>query len=164
MKRKTLVEFDRTMQDLLDILSSLSEQQLNDSPSKDVWSAGQIGEHLLKSYASVETLLGKTKQTDRPIDEKIALVSVLFNDYSIKMESPEAIIPSDKPKVQQDLISALKERIEVQRDVIKNKDLSATCAEFAIPEYGEFTRLEWIWFNIIHTQRHIHQLKNKIQF
>ncbi|MGO3653762.1 MAG: hypothetical protein ACTJFN_05275, partial [Sphingobacterium sp.] len=41
-------------------------------------------------------------------------------------------------------------------------DLSLTCIDFSIPEYGEFTRFEWIWFNIYHTQRHMLQLESMI--
>ncbi len=45
-------------------------------------------------------------------------------------------------------------------EAIKTLDLSATCTVFELPGFGEFTRSEWIWFAIYHTQRHTHQLKN----
>lgn len=53
-------------------------------------------------------------------------------------------------------------KLAQQRDVIIGKDLSKTCTDFAIPGYGNFTRMEWIGFNTVHTQRHVHPLKSII--
>jgi len=161
IKRNTLNEFHQTTLSLLKLLISLSEEQLN-FQSKDVWSAGQIGEHILKSYASVQTLNGNTEKTVRPFDQKLEPIKTLFLDTSIKMDSPEAILPSKDRIVKKDLIKALEDRIEQMKEVIQHKDLSLTCIDFTIPEYGEFTRFEWIWFNIYHTQRHVYQIENII--
>ncbi|WP_236979166.1 DinB family protein [Membranihabitans maritimus] len=160
-RQNTLNEFHKTTATLLQLLLSLSEEQLNFQP-KNGWSAGQFGEHLCKSYAFVETLEGKTKKTERPIDQKMEPIKILFSDTSIQMEAPSAILPSSGKIVKNDLIQCLKDRIEQIKQVIQTKDLSLTCTDFSIPEYGEFTRFEWIWFNIYHTQRHIYQLENMI--
>lgn len=159
--QNTLNEFHQTTLSLLKLLISLSEEQLN-AQSKGGWSAGQIGEHLLKSYASIETLNGKAITTNRPINQKLEPIKTLFLDTSIKMDSPKAILPSRERIVKKELINGLEDRIEQMKEVIHHKDLSLTCIDFSIPEYGEFTRFEWIWFNIYHTQRHIYQLENII--
>jgi hypothetical protein len=161
MKEKIFNEFHKTTLNLLNILSSLSEEQINFHPTEG-WSAGEFGEHLLKSYAFVETLNGKTRKTERPIDQKLEPIKTLFSDFSIKMEAPKAILPSAQKIIKKDLIKDLEDRIGQIKEVIQNKDLSLICIDFSIPEYGEFTRLEWIWFNIYHTKRHIHQMKNMI--
>lgn len=158
IKENTLTEFHKTTLSLLKILSSLSEEQLNFHPEKG-WSAGQFGEHLIKSYAFVKTLKGNTKKTERPIDQKLERIKSIFTDFSIKMESPKAIEPSEEKIDKKYLIDNLNNRIHQIKKVIQEKDLSLTCTDFSIPEYGEFTRLEWIWFNIYHTQRHIFQLE-----
>jgi len=162
ISENTCTEFHKTTASFLKTLTSLSEEQLNFYPKKG-WSAGQIGEHVLKSYASVNTLNGNTKKTERKIDQKVKPVKALFTDFSIKMDSPIAIIPSKEKISKNYLIDNLEDRIEQIKAVIQNKDLSLTCIDFSIPEYGEFTRLEWIWFNIYHTQRHIFQLENTVQ-
>ncbi|MBE7641107.1 MULTISPECIES: DinB family protein [Salegentibacter] len=159
IEENTFNEFHKITLRLLKILAALSEEQINSSPNKG-WSPGQLGEHLLKSYASVDTLNGKTKRTNRPMGQKLGPVKTLFLDISIKMDSPEAILPTQERIIKKDLIEALKDRVEQIKEVIKNKDLSLTCTDFSIPEYGEFTRYEWIWFNIYHTHRHILQLEN----
>lgn len=158
-KPGTYTEFHQTTLNLLKLLISLSEEQLNLQP-KQGWSAAQVCEHILKSYASVETLNGSTSETLRPIDQKLDSVRSLFLDTSIKMDSPTEILPSTERISKKKLVNGLENRIAQIKEVIQNKDLSLTCVDFAIPEYGEFTRFEWIWFNIYHTQRHIFQLKN----
>ncbi|WP_276167362.1 DinB family protein [Zobellia alginiliquefaciens] len=160
-REDTVKEFQKVTSNMLKVLVPLSETQLN-YRIKQRWSAGQIGEHIFKSYASVQTLNGNTKKTVRPIDQKLEPIKILFLDTSIKMDSPKAILPSEERIVKKDLIKGLEERIEQIKEVIVNSDLSVTCMDYAIPEYGEFTRFEWIWFNIYHTQRHLHQLENII--
>ena len=54
------------------------------------------------------------------------------------------------------MLHNLKKRIDQQREIIINEDLSKTCLDFAISGYEPLTRLEWIGFNIVYTQRHVH--------
>jgi hypothetical protein len=41
----------------------------------------------------------------------------------------------------------------------KTQDLHATCLDFEMPTVGTLTRIEWLSFAVVHTQRHIWQLK-----
>ncbi|MGO1786399.1 MAG: DinB family protein [Sphingobacterium sp.] len=161
MNENTFSEFHKTTLSLLKRLVSLTEEQLNLQP-KEGWSAGQFGEHLLKTYGFVDILNGKTRKTKRPIDQKLEPIKTLFLDTSIKMDAPKATLPAKNKIVKKDLMNGLEDRIEQIKKVIQNKDLSLTCIDFSIPEYGEFTRFEWIWFNIYHTQRHMLQLESMI--
>ncbi|ULT25998.1 DinB family protein [Sphingobacterium sp. E70] len=70
MQETTFEEFHKTALRLLNILNALTEEQINFQPEEG-WSAGQFGDHLLKSYAFVRTLNGETRKTERPIDQKI---------------------------------------------------------------------------------------------
>jgi len=158
-KQDTFNEFHKTTFRLLKLLLSLSEEQLNFHPTNG-WSAGQLGEHLYKSYAFVKILNGKTNVTERPVDQKLDPIKILFADDSVKMNAPIAIVPANEKIDKNDLIKSLENRIEQIKQIIETKDLSLTCIDFSIPAYGEFTRYEWIWFNIYHTQRHIRQLEN----
>ncbi|MEN7550616.1 DinB family protein [Rapidithrix thailandica] len=163
MHTELIHQFEQTTQELLQILSSLSEKQLNTVPFEGSWTAGQVGEHLLKSYGVAEVLNGKVKPTERPIDEKVEEVKTLFLNFDIKMDSPEAIVPSEGLLEKAPMIASLETRIRQIQVVLEEADLSVTCLDFAIPEYGAFTRLEWIYFNVFHTQRHVHQLKNIVK-
>ncbi|WP_286862465.1 MULTISPECIES: DinB family protein [Sphingobacterium] len=160
-KQDTFNEFHKTAYRLLKLLLSLSEEQLNFQPTHG-WSAGQLGDHLYKSYQFVEILNGKTTVTERPIDQKLDPINALFADDSIKMNAPKAVLPSNEKIDKNDLIKSLENRVKQIKETIEASDLSLTCIAFSIPAYGEFTRYEWIWFNIYHTQRHCRQLENII--
>lgn len=160
MKTETTVweAFHQTTQELTGLLDALNQENLNRKPKAGGWSPGQVGDHLLKSYASVYVMTGQTEPTSRQPDEKVAAVKALFLDFGIRMESPEAILPSAAPLDKTELLTQLRQRIGQLLSVIGTADLSETCLDFAIPEYGPFTRLEWAWFNTYHTQRHVYQL------
>ncbi len=152
--------FKNITDELLELLNSKEETQLNLKPFEGSWSATQVGEHLYKSYAFVEILNGHTKPTNRIPDEKVELGKALFENFEAKYKSPEPIVPSATLIKKNELINNLKQRISQIMEVITTKDLLLICKDFAIPEYGEFTGLEWVWFNIYHTRRHVRQIKN----
>lgn len=160
--KKIHSELKKVTSELLEILSSLDQEHLNRIPSHGGWTAAQIGEHLLKSYAVVKTLNGTTKPTQRPADKKIKSIKNLFLDFNVKMESPEFIVPSPDPIDKETLLTSLEKRVKQILEVIDTKDLTVTCEDYAIPEYGEFTRLEWVYFCLYHTQRHVHQLNQLV--
>jgi len=160
MNEQTLTEFHKTTSTLIDIINSFTEEQLNSVPNEG-WTIGQFGEHLFKSYAFVSVLNGNTKTTTRPMEQKLGPIKNIFSDTTIKMKSPDAIIPSEDKINKAKLVNGLKKRIEQIKKAIQTQDLSLICIDFSIPEYGEFTRYEWIWFNIYHTQRHIQQLQSR---
>ena len=96
-------------------------------------------------------------------DEKVKEIRRDFGDFSIRMTSPDFVVPGNKQYDREELLqslSALKTEIV---NAANHFDLSETCMEFAFPVYGHLTRLETINFIIVHTQRHIHQLKNIYQ-
>lgn len=153
-------EVSQIVSGLTDILSSRSQEELNAKPSAEEWSAAQIGEHLLKSYGVVETLNGSTITTDGPIDQKVGELESIFLNFEIKMESPEAILPSEGIIDKTWLISELTRRNTELAAAAGSLDLSLTCTDFAFPGIGGLTRYEWLRFIVVHTQRHLRQLQH----
>lgn len=158
--QEVFTETENKLTELIHVLSTFEQDELNTIPFKGSWTAAQVGDHLLKSYGVVETLSGAVTTTERPPDEKVELIRSVFLDFDLKMNSPESIIPSADVIDKDRLILALKDKREELLSTIKTINLNETCADFAIPEFGEFTRLEWVFLVIFHTQRHIRQLKD----
>jgi len=145
---------------VLEILSQLTETQLNKIPFEDSWTAGQVGEHILKySSGVVEVLNGKTVATERDPEEKVAQLEKIFLDFSTKMKSPAEIVPSDKKKHKERLLHSLSHAFDGIEKVGATEDLEVTCIPAEIPGLGTLTRTEWIVFFKVHTRRHIHQLE-----
>lgn len=155
--------FQQVTEEFISLIDSLDENELNTKPEAEDWSPGQIGDHILKSYASVEIMVGRTESTHRQPDEKVSTIKNIFTDFTIRMKSPQAILPSEKRLDKHRLLKNLRDRTAQISTIIKTKNLSDICVDFIIPEYGAFTVLEWAWFNTYHTLRHLHQLKNVIQ-
>lgn len=160
MNQEFLSEFDTATRQLLGHLNSVDETTLNQQIKPGSWSAAQIGEHLYKSFSYTNILYGQVEPSKRNPAEKLKQLTKLFLDFSVKMEAPEAVRPSKKQIDKQVLLKGLKKRIEQQRTIITEEDLDMICLDYAIPEYGPFTRREWIGFNLLHIKRHNQQLKN----
>jgi hypothetical protein len=155
-------EFTKATNELINVLTAFGEDQINKKVSSDSWSAAQVGDHLFKSDSAIlKTLYGPVKKTWRSPDENVEDINGTFLDFSTKMKSPELVIPEDMEHDKTALIVALKSTRELLAKAIVSLDLSPTCTD---PEMsgivGEWTRKEYINFVIVHTHRHIHQLKN----
>lgn len=163
MNTELLNRFDTATGKLMKQLSSLNEEQLNKVPFEGSWTAGQLGNHLYKSYNIMDVLNGNVEETDRDPVAKLPEIEKTFKDFTIKMKSPEMVLPTNKHIEKERLLSSLTERIGQQREAIKTMDLSKTCLDAEIPGGGPFTRQEWLGFNTIHTERHNVQLGNIIE-
>lgn len=155
-------EIKETKNKLLQTASLFNEKQINTSPSNGSWTAGQILEHLVKAV-SPEILYGTVRNTNRRPDEKVKLIRNVFLNYDTKMVSPDMILPSAPPHSKKDLIPEIENKFTILIEASGSLGLSKTCIDFTIPEYGQFTRLEWIYFFIYHIQRHTAQLKRVVQ-
>lgn len=161
MNNSLISEIDNTVNDLTSTLDLFNNETFNKVPFQGSWTAGQVAQHMLMSAAGVaDALRGKTERSTRQPDEHVAMLRSLFLNFDIKMKSPDFILPSDAPKDQAELKEKLMQAFTVLRQVAKNADLTAMCMDFEMPTLGFMTRLELINFAIVHTQRHIRQLKN----
>lgn len=160
MQNEISKEFKNTSTELTQLLSSLTQEQLNAVPFEASWTAAQLGEHLHKSYGVVELLYGSVKSTERDPAEKVKSIKDALLDFDNKMISPDFIVPENKEYDKNTLISSLKESINKITHGAETLKLEETCTAFSLPGLGEMTRIEWIYFVTYHTQRHVRQLKN----
>ena len=161
MTKNMLIEMDETSNKLLHTILYFPEEKFNTIPFEDSWTAAQVSEHILKSVSGVvEMLYASTKPTERQPNEKVEAVKEIFLDFKTKMKSPEFVLPGNSPIEKEKISTALTDTMHKMIEAIKTLNLSETCTAFALPGSGEFTRAEWIYFAMYHTQRHTHQLKN----
>jgi hypothetical protein len=161
MKNDLVNEITSVKVELLDALSRFSDQSLNIVPFEGSWTAGQAGEHVLLSVSAMSNALnGPVKPADRDPEQYNQLFSNLFLNFGHKLNSPDFIIPSDEPKYKQVLIKALEEKFNIIKHSAASGDLEAICTSFEMPTVGTLSKKEIIWFTIVHTKRHIHQLKH----
>lgn len=164
MKTQALSDLQKASADLQNLVSAFKPGQFNIVPFEGSWTAGQVAEHILKSYRGVlEVISDEAGPTDRKPDEKIGAIKDLFLDFDIKMSSPDFVLPSAPPHNQQSLLQESKDLTAQMATAIISQDLSSTYNAFELPGFGKFTRLEWIYFLVYHLQRHNRQLNNIYQ-
>jgi hypothetical protein len=160
MKEKLITEFEETTKDLFVTLSSFTQEEFNRIPFEGSWTGGQVAEHLFKSESNIPRVLqGSSKETERDPFEKAGIIRTVFLDYTIKLKSPEFILPSDDPKDKIFFIKGFEETRKKLRNLIETKDLYRTFTNFPFPQLGELTGWEWICFAVCHSKRHIRQMK-----
>jgi len=141
-------------------LSSFSEEEINTVPYKGSWTPGQVVQHIILGNSGYpELFAGKTKVTIRKYDEHVKELEAIFLNFSIKMDSPDFLQPELKNYNKNSLTLSL---LKIESDLLnasENYDLTLTCLDFQIPGFENFTIYEWINFALVHSQRHIHQLK-----
>lgn len=154
-------ELKETTLELLETLSAFSAGDFNVVPFEGSWTAGQLAEHLIKSEGGLpEVLLNNTKSTERPPDQHFKMLSSVFLNFDIKLTAPEFIVPSSGPHDRETTIRTLRDIRNRLISLAGSLDLSATCSGASFPNVGEFTRLEWLFFVLCHSKRHVRQLKN----
>ena len=156
----TITETDQTFNELISLLSSFEPKQFNTIPFEGSWSAGQLAQHVILSAGGFVLLLnGPMKDSERDPEENIPNLRAMFLDFSTRMQSPQEIVPEEKEYDQEQLTTTLNGIQASFLDAIEKADITKTCTAFEIPKSGYMTVAEAIVFNIVHTQRHIHQLK-----
>lgn len=158
MREELLAEVTSTGDKLTRLLSSFTEEQMNTVPFEGSWTAAQVASHICKA-GNCDILYGTTAPADRQPDEKTAMVKELFLNFNIKMTSPEWIIPDNGYLERAAMLGQVNATWNKLLDATQKVDLRELCTDFEVPGFGAFTRMEWIQFITIHTQRHIHQLE-----
>jgi uncharacterized damage-inducible protein DinB len=163
MKNEVVKGFIHERNELIGIIRDLSEEELNRVPFEKSWTAAQVGDHLLKSYGLFKIFTGNVKTADRPENEKIKPIEKVFLNFDIKLNAPDFIIPSDGFINKETLLSQLNSITSQIINFSENNDLSLLFLDFEFPGSGTLTRLELLSFFIVHTKRHIHQLKKIVK-
>jgi DinB superfamily len=162
-KYEILKEIDKVSMELHQMILPLSEEQMNTIPFKDSWTAAQLATHVRKSNkAMAQAMEMKGKSAERNPVFRVKELKDTFLNYSVKFKSPAFIVPADERYEKKVVIGSLKKSNEylktnaVKADPNEMIDLPAA--------FGEITKLELLHFVVYHTQRHIHQLKNILQY
>ena len=153
-----LASLDNTTSELLELISSFSETQVNEIPSAGSWTAAQVAEHITKSNIGIIRSLKKEGSLPgRAPDAGVEQLKKTFLDFDKKLQSPEFILPTQDIYQKKLVIDNLRISIAQLREVGNEVNLFEMISH---PIFGDITKLELLHFVVYHTQRHIHQLKN----
>ena len=145
---------------VLSQIEVFSESDFNAKPSEKEWSAAEVIEHLFRSEFGIPKLFhGPSELPDRAPDLFVSKMEQGLLDFTKKVQAPGNIQPTAGAKSKSALFQKFKENRNRITEAFLSTSSNEICLLFDHPFYGPLTRLEWIYFCIFHTQRHLHQLK-----
>ena len=139
-----------------DAILHLSETEINEIPFENSWTAAQVVRHVTKSAKGVSLAMDMPAEAaQRDPGEKIEQLRNSFLDFSVKMKSPEFVVPEDDPYQKDKLLKGFNEALQAVKNAAAGTPLDGLVK--GLP-FGEITKLELLHFVLYHTQRHLHQL------
>lgn len=161
MKADLQKNIAETFKNLNGALSSFPSEKLNTKPFEGSWTGGQTVQHIILASADIPKLfIGNTENTSRKPDENVKILDSIFLDFNKKYESPINIKPHEKEYDKEVQLSKLAKIEKDLKDATENYDLSLLCLDANIPGMEKFTVYEWVYFALVHTQRHTRQLND----
>jgi uncharacterized damage-inducible protein DinB len=159
-KDSLLADLEQTTQAFAEAVSGFSQESFNQKPSNTAWSAAQIAEHLLKvGHSTYKAITVETIPTNRPPEQKIALIRQAMEDETIKRIAPERVQPSANEQETGRVVEQIQKQKLMLEEAVRSSDLTDACMSFKHPALGTLTKIEWLYFHIYHVQRHLRQLK-----
>jgi hypothetical protein len=139
-------------------VDAFTEEQINRIPHSGSWTAAQVADHVRKSNNGIaQALQMQGVEGERIPDARVKELKSAFLDFSIKFKSPEFILPGQSIYNKNELIERLKNSV----DRIKQERENANLGEIIhLTALGTISKLELLHFVIVHSKRHINQLKN----
>ncbi|MBD1371354.1 DinB family protein [Hazenella sp. IB182357] len=146
--------------DLVNLVSSLNEEEINYKPHKENWSIAQVLFHLALVEKAVTFQLSSVPvEKDEPIPEKPILLTL---DRTVKVKVPT---PDFEPKNSHFHLPELIEKLSKTRakllETYERYDKEKLHTQgFTHPAYGLLHIEQWLQFIRLHEQRHLEQIKD----
>lgn len=145
-------------------LQNVSSVLYSKQPGEGQWSIQQILEHLTVTEKGVLMMgNGPTTDTDRDPSVTIHQVRDALGDRTSKRVAPAQVSPPGEDKTMEEFIAILESTRQSFIDQANSKGWNQILTLFPHPIAGTMTRLEWLYFHIYHTERHLQQIKEIIQ-
>ena len=95
-QNELLAAIDEVVLQLLNLMSSLDENEINTVPYKNSWTAGQLFRHVTKSTNGIaKAMRMDATPAERDAGKRIPVLKKTFLDFSMKMKSPDFIVPEE---------------------------------------------------------------------
>ncbi|MEO6541607.1 MAG: DinB family protein [Ferruginibacter sp.] len=157
-KNELLTAIEEVISQMAGLMMPLGEQQVNSIPYENSWTAGQLFNHVTLSINGMAKAMSKESEpAERDPGEKIAGLKKAMLDFSVKMKSPDFIVPEDGPFEKQATIEELQRSFTQFSENTGKANLNDMVE--GLP-FGPVTKLEMLHFVLYHSQRHLHQMKN----
>jgi len=160
---------EKTLVALRDGVAGMTAAQMSGRPAGK-WSAGEIVDHLLKTFASTAYILERCLEQGapkgravRPVERLKAFIVLDVGYFPTGIKAPAIAEPSSSPSstVLQDGLDAL---ARFDRAAAQAESRFGTRARLANhPVLGPFSARQWRRFHLVHTRHHMKQLARRLR-
>lgn len=160
--REALIrEMQRATDDVARALEAVPEELFTTQPEENVWSPRDIAEHLIQLDSSTVFILKGKSHPEQGRDPSVALSNVLdsFGDFEKKFHTFGPGIPKRELMNREEPIARFRKTRTLVSRILEKGNLDEVCELFEHGIFGYLTRLEWGWFIIIHSDRHLNQIQ-----
>jgi uncharacterized damage-inducible protein DinB len=151
---------DVTRKNLVQEITSLTADEFNGQPGKEMWSIAQVCHHLVLVEKTTAKVIGWGVKESLSTNIERRKVELIL-DRTKKIQAPKIVEPDEQPfDVQQmiDLLNDSRERLMSVLHTIGDKSL-LTEKSVNHPAFGELPLDQWVELIPLHEQRHIEQIK-----
>ena len=154
-------ELERTAKLVESTAQSIPEAQWGAAPGPDRWSAAQILEHIIITEGLVVKVLPRKGRpcNDREPDARVANIRDIFNNDGLKLTAYGPIVPGPEPRAMSEQLAIFNQQRQEMLKITDHHDLTEKVRLVKHPKFGELTRGEWLWFYILHSERHARQMQ-----
>ncbi|MFY0698261.1 MAG: DinB family protein [Balneola sp.] len=157
-------EYQSNTETFIKFIENISDDIFNKKPDRNTWSAAENVEHIIRSEFGTARLFNASTEKDpsRNTERNIQKIRSQFRDRTKKLQAFGVVLPTNSDKDKDELLEKFKTSRTQVIELIKIQDPDEICTRFEHPLFGFMTRREWIHFNIVHTNRHIDQIKELV--
>jgi hypothetical protein len=163
--QKLCTDLDNNTRLFLDILDTVPGDKLHRTNEQTAWSVMDCAEHMLIYEQQVtQALQGPAEPvTDRAPNSKVADISHSFMDFDRRlrvMGEPDTLLGGFTNVA--DFSRTFRQNRETVKAILQKEAIDWLCKDLEHPVFGFMTRMEWVYYLIYHTERHLQQI-NRIE-
>lgn len=149
-------DLEENTQKLLHFLQKINEEAFTHKAAPEKWSLLETYDHIITMEGLIGGVFrGETVPTDRDPQEVIQKIEKAFYNYERRYTAMTPIHPQGKIQTKEAVKAALTEVRSGLIELGEERGWSQLCTAFAHPLAGTMTTAEWVYFCIIHANRHL---------
>lgn len=158
-KEQLLNDLSDSTNKVMEVVNNTPEESFNQSKNGK-WSVADHFAHvILLEGLIVKVMMGQTTiLEDRKPDDRVKVIRRVFSNLERKLKAGGPINPEPGEKNKDQLTQTFLQYRSQMEELVKQEDLSLICQDFKHAFFKELTRLEWLYFAIIHSDRHAKQM------
>lgn len=160
-------EFDANTAQFIKTIRDTSDELFNLKLDDETWSVADNVEHIIRSEFGMPKLFaGPDEESSHDIERNIEQMKIQFLNREKKSAAPQIVLPTNGDKNKEELITKFSSNRKKTLELVNSSNLDKTCLLYKNPVFGFVSRREWLYFSLVHCQRHqlqIDEVLNHLQ-